>query len=228
MWEQLLLRLPFDRFIAVSGATARALQQAGVRSSRIVTIHNGLDYTKFKGITYAPPKVFTATYFGRLGTSKGLDLLLPAMEEFLKADPEAMFKLIIPQVPQALFSWVMGQVDQWSSRERVVLFHDLPQAELYREVSTSTCIVIPSYSEGFCFVAAEAVGIGVPIISSERTALEEVVGGKMIQIDPLTAEGIGQALRSARNEQWKMKPVRSFQLSESVQKYQQLFLEISS
>ncbi len=227
MWEQLLLRLPFDRFIAVSDATAHALRSAGVRSSRIAMIHNGLDYNRFDGIQHTPPDRFTVTYFGRLGTSKGLDLLLPAMEQFLREDQEARFKLIIPRVPEALFSWVMGQVDGWVSRERVRLFHDLPREELYQEVSTSSCIVIPSYSEGFCFVAAEAVGLGVPILSSERTALAEVVGGPMIRIEPLTVDGMVKALRQAREQEWTIKPVRKFHLTDSVEKYQELLREIS-
>ncbi|MCF8236752.1 MAG: glycosyltransferase family 4 protein [Saprospiraceae bacterium] len=228
MWEQLLLRLPFDRFIAVSNATAQALRHSGISSTRISMIYNGLDYHKFLGYKHQPPSEFTVTYFGRLGTSKGLDLLLPAMARFLEDHPEAQFKLIIPQVPEALYRWVMGQVNRWPSKDRVMLYHDLPQQDLYNEVATSTCIVVPSYSEGFCFVAAEAVGLGVPIISSERTALKEVVGGKMVGIDSLTIDGVSQALQQAWNNQWEEKPIREFPLSESVRQYQALLLELLS
>lgn len=227
-WEQILLKLPFDQFVGVSQATESALVAAGVNPSRVTMIYNGLDYNRFSQFSNQPPDKFTFTYFGRLGTSKGLDLLLPAACRFLNANPDAVFKLIIPKFPEGIFQWVLVHLQEVSNMDQIRIFHDLDQQALFTEVSTSTCVVIPSRSEGFCFVAAEAVGMGLPILSSERTALVEVVGGKMIHIDPLSEDGMLQALVQARRGEWSMKEVHEFPLNQSVDNYLQLFDRIIS
>ena len=49
LFEQFLLKLPFDKFIGVSKSTSRNLINAGVSSERVTTIYNGLDYSEFIG-----------------------------------------------------------------------------------------------------------------------------------------------------------------------------------
>lgn len=225
-WEQILLRLPFDRFVGVSRSTVAALTAAGVNPERIAMIYNGLDYSRFHANAHRPPTDFTFTYFGRLGTSKGMDFLLPAAGRFLNDHPEASFKLIIPREPAAIFQWVLNELDALNRPAQVRLMHDLDQDALFEEVATSTCIVIPSRSEGFCFVAAEAVAMGVPIVSSERTALVEVVGGQVIPIEPLSIEGVEHALEAACRADWQRKEIRQFPLMASVDHYLGMMEEI--
>ncbi len=225
-WEQILLKLPFDRFVGVSQATANALVTAGVNPSRVKMIYNGLDYSRFSTFSNHPPSAFTFTYFGRLGTSKGLDFLLPAASRFLKKHPEAIFKLIIPKIPDGIYNWVMQELKDVPNRSQIRIFHDLDQHSLFTEVSSSSCVTIPSRSEGFCFVAAEAVAMGLPVLSSERTALAEVVGGPFIHIDPLSEEGVFQALEQARQGDWKYKEILHFPLDRSVDHYLKLFEEM--
>lgn len=219
LWEKLLIRLPFQKFIAVSDATERSLVSAGVQPSRISRVYNGLDYGQFAAFPWRPPAQFTATYFGRLGPSKGLDLLLPAIEKFLKQHPEARFKLIIPTVPAGLYDKVRGHLEQMDSQGQLLILHDLDRLELFEEVSTSSCVIIPSLSEGFCFVAAEAAGLGVPIISSQRKALEEVVSGYYLPIDPLTPEHVVETLQRARQGEWLFKPLRKFSVADFISGY---------
>ncbi|MEZ5030599.1 MAG: glycosyltransferase family 4 protein [Saprospiraceae bacterium] len=223
LWEQLLLRLPFDRFIAVSDATESSLQQAGVPDKRTIRIYNGLDYKTLEPFRYRPPQDFVVTYYGRLGTSKGLDLLLPAMADFLQSHPEAVWKLIIPRVPDQLFQWVMSTIHQMPAASQVQLLHDLDRDVLLEEVSTSTCVVVPSYSEGFCFVAAEAVAMGVPVISSHQTALKEVVGGQMIRMGRMDVHALRESLERAHAGQWESAPVRRFDLKDSIRQYSVLY-----
>lgn len=222
-WEQFVLRLPYHRWVAVSEATRIALERAGLPADRIARIYNGLGPEDVQPVEAPPPQAFTFTYYGRLGYSKGLDLLIPAARRFLDRHPEAVFQLVIPTYPAGLFRRVIRMLGDGPARGRVKLYHDLDRGALFHLVRHSSCVVIPSYSEGFCFVAAEATALGVPLIHSDRTALAEVAGGKQVVIEPFDEEGLFQALCKASKGDWGWREKREFRLSDAVQGYLQLY-----
>ncbi len=225
LWEQLLLRLPFRRFIAVSEFTRQAFRHHGIPAPRCLRIYNGLDYRELAPYTHRPPETFTVAYFGRLGMSKGLELLLPAVQQLRQAHPDARLKLIVPTYPKPMYEWLLRQLEERGLQEHTQLLHDLPRATLYEAVSTASCVAIPSYSEGFCFVAAEASAIGVPIVSSHKGALPEVVSGRYLSMTAMTADSLAQALRAAYRGQWEERPLRAFELQDAVEAYLELYQE---
>jgi glycosyltransferase involved in cell wall biosynthesis len=225
-WEQLVLRLPYHRWVAVSEATRQALQRSGIPGVRIVRIYNGLDTADLRYTWQPPAEGFIFTYYGRLGYSKGLDLLIPAALRFLDEHPEARCQLVIPTYPGGLFRRVSGQVRDAVARGRIQLFHDLDREELFGIVAASSCVVVPSYSEGFCFVAAEATAMGVPLIHSGRTALAEVAGGRSLLIEPFDPEGLYRALGRAREGDWEYREVRHFPMRDAVAAYLELYRQL--
>ena len=58
----------------------------------------------------------------------------------------------------------------------------------------STIAVVPSLYEGFGIPAAEAMGCGVPLISTSGGALPEVVGDAGIIVPPADAKALAQAI----------------------------------
>lgn len=220
LFEQMLLRLPFDRFIGVSQSTTERLRESGVASRRIATIYNGIDYSDFtERQDDPPPGPFTYTYFGRLGMSKGLDLLLPAAAEFSRHAPESRLQLIIPRHPAPFWREIQKMLDRYGLKEHAVLRHHLPFPELKKALTDSHCVVIPSYSEGFCFAAVESIALGVPVISSDKAALREVVSGKHLKMPEHSVEGLTQSLIRARQEDWEKEATRFFPLSDTVERY---------
>ena len=222
-FEKMLLKLPFNKFIAVSNFTKNELIKNGILEGKIQMIYNGIDYDLFKKYSPTPPEVFTYTYFGRLGISKGLNLLIPAAADFRKSFPDSKLKLILPKYPEALFQTIMDLVEKHGLKDYIEFHHNLPREELYNQLLSSSCVVISSYSEGFCFAAAEAVALKIPIISSAQGALKETVSGKSIPLSAMTSEGLSEALKSAYLHQWHETPIRYFHLSESVDEYLELY-----
>jgi glycosyltransferase involved in cell wall biosynthesis len=102
-YEQFILRLGFYRYVAVSDYTRQCLVRSRIKEKRLLRIYNGIDYSSYDVAKYSPPGNFVFTYFGRLGISKGLDIILDVSEDFLKKHPEAQLKLIIPRTPAILF-----------------------------------------------------------------------------------------------------------------------------
>jgi glycosyltransferase involved in cell wall biosynthesis len=222
-FEQLLLRLPFTRFVAVSDFTKSSLIEHGIQEQKIVRIYNGIDYSRFENLKASPRQTFTFTFFGRLGISKGLDLLIPAASKFKKQFPQSRFKLIIPQQPKGLYKRIISLLKEYKLEDWVDIKHNLSREDLYQELLNSSCVVIPSYSEGFCFAAAEAVALKVPIISSHQGALPEVVSGNFINLEEMSADAITQALIKAYNGNWDNKPLKYFKLSETKEAYRSIY-----
>ena len=222
-FEKLLLHLPFNKYIAVSEFTKEKLQQHGISETKIIRIYNGINYDSFDGFQYSPTELFTFTYFGRLGISKGLDLLIPAAAKFRKAFPNSKLKLIIPKHPKPLYKRIRGLIKNYDLESYIDFKHNLPRADLYQELLQSSCVVISSYSEGFCFAAAEAVALKVPIISSHQGALPEVISGKFIVMEEMTVDALAVALEKAYHQNWNETPIRYFALEKTQEEYMNLY-----
>ena len=228
LFEKILLQLSFDHYIAVSDFTKKALINNGIDPIKVSRIYNGLDYEEFTKKQHRPPVQFTYTYFGRLGISKGLDLLLPAAKLFSVYNPHSQLILILPKQPMAMYKKIKALVEGLQLSDHVVFRHELSREDLYQQICDSSCVVIPSYSEGFCFVAAEAVALGVPIISSGQGALKEVVCGKMIEMEQMSIESLYTAIKQASLGEWIEKPIQFFQLNDALSAHFELIKRLKN
>lgn len=222
LYEWIILKMGFHKYIAVSDSTAESLEKLGVRKEKIIRIYNGINYDEYNAGDYAPPPEFTASFFGRLGISKGLDIILESAPAFLQDNPDAHLKLIYPTIPKKLYRKVDRLLKNIPS-DRYTCFHDLKYEELLKQIQSSNCVIIPSYSEGFCFAAVEAVALGIPLISSGQGALTEVVSGKHITMETFDADGLQKALEKAKAGQWEDSPVKKFHFKDTVEGYLELY-----
>jgi glycosyltransferase involved in cell wall biosynthesis len=223
LYEKLLLKLPFHKFIAVSHATARSLQKAGVNPSKIETIYNGLEYSVFSDIKHAPPSTPVFCFFGRLGISKGLEIIPDAFVQVAIKHPEAKLKIILPTYPAKLFRKVEVLFRKNIPSHQLIMLHNLPFEKLLQEVSISSCVIIPSHSEGFCFAAAEAVAMGVPVISSGKGSLPEVAGGRHLALPENDSIHLAEAMEKAIRGEWKILLFRKFEISNCVRRHLRLY-----
>lgn len=223
LFEKMLLNLPFKKYIAVSEFTKSELIANGVPKKKVVRIYNGIEYNTFKEYQHTPPEKFTYTYFGRLGISKGLDLLIPAAAKFCKIYPKSQLKLIIPKQPKGMYKQIMNLISSFDLQSNIELHHNLSRTQLYHELLNSSCVVIPSYSEGFCFAAAETVALKIPIISSDLGALKEVVSGQYIKMKDQTVDGLFKALEDAQVDNWIKTPIAYYHLKNSIDQYSEIY-----
>lgn len=239
-FEQFLLKLPFNRFIGVSESTAEALEQAGVAKKRILVNYNGLNYDalNYDALDYddlnstslptrkvfkeeSPEKkdIFVYTYCGRLGISKGMDVLFEAAATFAQNHPDSQLKMIIPKTPKPLYKTILEEIKKRKLQYHITFKHELTKSELKAELQESDCVVVPSYSEGFCFVAVECIAMGIPLISSDQTALREVVSGTFLKMKEHTPEALVEALEKAKRGEWEKTPIKRFDLKDTVERY---------
>lgn len=226
-FERMLTLLPFERFIAVSKYTQSSLIDSGIEPKRVQLIYNGIDYQDQLGKyrdNKQQNKKYTFTYFGRVGYSKGLDILLAAAADLAKTDKKFILQIITSR--EALFQKILELVNFHKLNEQVVFRHELQHEELFSAIGQSDCIVIPSYSEGFCYAAVESMAIGTPIISSGRGALKEVIGGKCIELSALNTDELSKAMTKAMKGEWTEKALKLFPLEHTIDAHLALYEQI--
>lgn len=224
IFERFLLKLHFDKFVAVSDYTKYRLVKAGVKEKKVVRIYNGIKYNHEQSAVPAPDNhTYRFLYFGRLGISKGLDILLGAVKILSDKDKEFEMRLIIPSVPKNLRQMVTDLINQFGIEKSISIKSDLTDKELVDEINSADAIVVPSYSEGFCFTAVESIAMNKPIISSDRGALKEVVSGKFLKMTEHTDSNLAECMIQALNDGWEHSEVKKFPLHDTIQSYKELY-----
>ena len=69
-------------------------------------------------------------------------------------------------------------------------------AELAALYSGARAVVLPSFDEGFCLPAAEAMACGAPVAASSAGALPETLGPAAVYFDPHDPKSIAAALEA--------------------------------
>ncbi|MDT8434839.1 MAG: glycosyltransferase family 4 protein [Anaerosomatales bacterium] len=186
-----------DRFVAISSAVRNAICAGGVEPERVVTIPNGIDIATVRsdaglpapeGLRAAGPLVGCV---GRLAPVKGV-------EYFVRMAGPLGF-----QVPRARF--VIAGSGPEESRLRAIAYayglgdrlvflgHVSPVAPV---LAACDVVVIPSLSEGFALVAAEAMALGKPVVGTNVGGLVDVVadGETGILVPPADPEALAAAV----------------------------------
>jgi glycosyltransferase involved in cell wall biosynthesis len=180
-----------DAVICVSEFTAtQASERLGLTD--VTVVHNGVDERYFD-----PPSLDAAwlarhgipgpfvLYAGGSSARKNLPGLAAAWRLASRGLPDWHLVLAGPR-----------------SHSRTTLFGGLPRvvhlgrvedAVMPSLVAAAGCVVVPSLYEGFGLPALEGMAAGVPVVSSNRSSLPEVVGDAGILVDPAPdalAEGL--------------------------------------
>jgi len=83
---------------------------------------------------------------------------------------------------------------------RVVHLGYVREEDLPALVSGAAALVYPSLYEGFGLPVLEAMACGIPVITSNVSALPEVAGDAALLVDPRSREAIAAAMRSILDE----------------------------
>lgn len=161
-----------DSIINISHADHQLARMSGIRTSKMITIRNG--------IAALPPRVkeleplkprgdINLIFVGRHDRQKGLDVLLRVFAE------NRLAGINLHVVGAPVLSKRGGAV-AIAELPANVTFHGWKcREEVSALIASADALIVPSRWEGFGLVAVEAMRMGKPVIASRRGGLAEVV-----------------------------------------------------
>jgi glycosyltransferase involved in cell wall biosynthesis len=87
-----------------------------------------------------------------------------------------------------------AELAQMPVGHRVVVLSNVGDAELPALYRHALAFVYPSFAEGFGMPPLEAMASGIPVVSSNSTAIPEVIGDAGLLIDPSSVDQLRTAL----------------------------------
>ena len=120
-----------------------------------------------------PENAFVYGYVGRVNADKGINELVEAFKIVSEAKKDAYLVLV-------------GMLDDANpiseenlvyakERENIVLTGNVPASEVYHHMAMFDVLTHPTYREGYGKVLQEAMGVGVPIITTNVPGPSEVI-----------------------------------------------------
>ncbi len=190
-----------DLIVAVSHFTAAQVEQRlGVDPARIRVIHHGVRPPDREplGASQREPIVL---HVGALQKRKNILRLIQAFE---RLDPE--WKLVLAGSAGYAADEILRAIAASPARSRIELPGYIPLGALEDWYARASIFAFPSLDEGFGMPVLEAMARGVPVLTSDRSALREVSADAALQVNPEETEAIAQGLLElARSEDLRRK-----------------------
>ena len=193
-----------DLIIAVSQFTSSQVQShLGVPASRIRVIPHGVDVPD-------PPteerlRLPIVLHLGAIQKRKNLVRLVDA---FSQAPPEWELHLVGSMGYGS--DEVLAAIDRSPHRARIRTPGYLSVAALETAYQTASIFAFPSLDEGFGIPVLEAMAHGLPVVTSNRSAMPEAAGGAACLVDPEDTGALGAALKELCEDrtlraQWRVR-----------------------
>lgn len=185
-----------DAVIATSECTRRDLiELMRVPEDRIRVIHEGVeahffaseDSSKLSGVRtrYGLTRPYMVFLVGTPEPRKNLTRTVAAAR---LAAPHVPLAIVGPREP-------IRRLLQDDTRG-LKLIGTVPEEDLPLVLQGAVLALYPSLAEGFGLPAVEALAAGAALVTSDRTALPEVVGKAAVLVDPESVEAIADAIRN--------------------------------
>ena len=120
-----------------------------------------------------PDEAFVYGYVGRVNADKGINELIEAFKTVL-AEKKDAYLVLVGMLDDAN-PIKEENLEFAKSQENIVLTGNVPPSEVYYHMAMFDVLTHPTYREGFGKVLQEAMGVGLPIITTNVPGPSEVV-----------------------------------------------------
>ncbi|MEO6109531.1 MAG: glycosyltransferase family 1 protein [Candidatus Saccharimonadales bacterium] len=181
-----------DHLIAISKFTKKELIAfSPVPKEKVTVIYEASDIASGSSRSIKLPFKKFLLYVGNESDYKNIKRLGDAHQRLLKRYPDLGLVLVGAKNSATLSNEVFFKKRNYKN----ILFTGfLPDDQLSWVYSHATAYVFPSLMEGFGLPALEAMGHGLPVVSSNATCLPEVYGDAAYYFDPRNVESMARAI----------------------------------
>ncbi|MEO8368917.1 MAG: glycosyltransferase family 1 protein [Candidatus Solibacter sp.] len=185
-----------DAVIAVSAFTRQqVIELLGADPARVHVVHHGIR-TLANADTAATLREKLVLNVGALQKRKNIARLVEAFEA-LPAD----WQLVLAGSSGYGAADILAQIDRSPAQARIRVTGYVSPEELGGLYRRASIFAFPSLDEGFGIPVLEAMAAGVPVITSNRSALPEVAGDAALLVDPADTDALRHALRRLSDDE---------------------------
>ena len=175
-----------DLIVAVSAFTAGQVEDLlGIPKSRIRVVHHGVT----QGSTRSLLSKRTILFVGAIQTRKNVVRLVQAFEQ-----TEPGWKLILAGSAGYGAEEVLRAIERSPRRADIRIPGYVTTEALEELYRTASIFAFPSLDEGFGMPLLEAMVHGIPVLTSNSSALAEIAGRAALLVDPHSTSAIADGL----------------------------------
>ena len=167
-----------DKFHAVSNSLKKIAIKYGAKTKDVDIIYspiNQKNISPFIKKDLGTNDIFKIISIGRFHWIKGYDYALTAIRELLDINILIHYTII---TNNTISEEILYQINDLSMSKHITLLNNLGQPDVYKNLSISDCLILPSVEEGIANVLLESMAIGTPVISSDCGGMKEVIDHK--------------------------------------------------
>jgi glycosyltransferase involved in cell wall biosynthesis len=191
-----------DLIIAVSNFTASQVSDLlGVERGRLRVVPHGVDLPEKLP---AGPREPLVLHVGAIQKRKNLCRLVRAFAAMPRG-----WRLVLAGSSGFGAAGIFDEIARSPRREDIEVTGYVSRRRLEELYEQASMLAFPSLDEGFGMPVLEAMAHGLPVITSNRSALPEVAGDAAMLVNPLEEEEIASALRRlASNQELRLELAR--------------------
>ena len=179
-----------DLIIAVSQYTAGQVRDLlNVPASRIRVVPHGVHQLS---LNLPVQRENVVLFVGTLQLRKNVIRLLEAFERACHSD----WKLVLAGAPGGYGgAEIAERIKNSRYRDRIEVTGYVTRKELEKLYCRASLFAFPSLDEGFGIPVLEAMAHGLPVLTSNRTALAEIAADAAVLVDPLETDAIAEQIK---------------------------------
>jgi glycosyltransferase involved in cell wall biosynthesis len=177
------------RILTVSEFTrGQIIKWSGVPAEKVVNVGCGVDSAyQPEGEVYGLPFPYLLCVSNRKRHKNEFRLV----EAFAKAGIDRQIHLVFTgKTTEDLARWIERQ----NVKSRVDFVGVVAESKMPSLYRGAKALVFPSLYEGFGLPVVEALACGIPVVTSNITAMPEVAGSAALLVDPISVEQIEMAV----------------------------------
>jgi glycosyltransferase involved in cell wall biosynthesis len=179
-----------DLILTVSDFTkSQVTGLLGVEPGRVRVVHHGIRPLALPASRDGAQRELVILHVGAIQKRKNIARLVEAFEG---VDPS--WRLVLAGSNGFGAEEILARIASSAARDRILVTGYIPTAELARLYAHASVFAFPSLDEGFGMPVLEAMAAGLPVVTSNRSALPEVAGDAAMLIDPEDASALTEAL----------------------------------
>jgi glycosyltransferase involved in cell wall biosynthesis len=193
-----------DMVIAISEFTrSQVISLLGVEPARVRVVHHGARALVYPGGaipgTASPDKTARQKVILNVGAIQKRKNIARLVEAFEAVDPA--WRLVLIGSSGYGAAQIHARIAASPARERISVLGYVTPEELAAWYARAMVFAFPSLDEGFGMPLLEAMTAGTPVLTSNRSALPEVVGEAALLADPEDTGALVHALRSLTRDE---------------------------